>query len=95
MKKNYRRPRFVMAQITTIDKMDRSFDIRFWQRCGVRAIFATAWGMIDEARKWKRQRGRQPRLQRSVAVLKRREHLCVSPTTQPVPKQPFSRHKVR
>lgn len=49
-----------------ISKMDRSFDIAYWQRLGPAAILTEAWRMVVEAHA---QKGRDPselRLRRTV-----------------------------
>jgi hypothetical protein len=45
---------------------DGSFDIELWQSQGAEAIFAAAWELVNEARRWKGEDGDEPRLQRSV-----------------------------
>ncbi len=42
------RRRVVMARKTTIDKLDRSFDLEFWRRVGSRGRFAAAYQMVQE-----------------------------------------------
>jgi hypothetical protein len=61
----------VMERFGTIDQMDRSFDIAYWQRQGDAAIFRAAWELVEAY--W-RDRGRDPdelRLQRSVETFQR------------------------
>lgn len=61
----------VMERFGTIDQMDRSFDIAYWQRQGDAAIFRAAWELVETY--W-RDRGRDPdelRLQRSVEAFQR------------------------
>jgi hypothetical protein len=50
---------------------DRTFDIEFWQGQGDDAIFRAAWDMIVMAEELKH--GRQPRLDRTVTHVERRE----------------------
>jgi hypothetical protein len=61
----------VMERFGTIDQLDRSFDIEYWQRQGDAAIFRAAWELVEAY--W-RDRGRDPdelRLQRSVEAIQR------------------------
>jgi hypothetical protein len=60
-----------MERFGTIDQMDRSFDIIYWQRQGDAAIFRAAWELVEAY--W-RERGGDPdelRLQRSVEAFQR------------------------
>ena len=61
----------VRERLGTIDQMDRSFDIDYWQEQGDAAIFRAAWELVELY--W-RDRGRdlnELRLQRSVETLQR------------------------
>jgi hypothetical protein len=51
---------------------DRSFDLEFWQARGHEAIFAAAWEMVLEYRRFRGEEGDEPRLQRQVGGLVRR-----------------------
>lgn len=64
--------RVVMARLVKRGEQDRSFDLEFWRRVGDVGRFAAAWQMVNEVRLIRGQRGEQPRLQRSLSVLKRR-----------------------
>ena len=44
---NAERPEFVMERFGSIDEMDRSFDIEYWQRQGDAAIFRAAWELVE------------------------------------------------
>ncbi len=68
-----RRQRVVMAQLIRREDADRSFDLAFWQAVSAEVRMAVAWEMVQDARRIRGERGEQPRLQRSVAVLKRRD----------------------
>jgi hypothetical protein len=60
-----------MERFGTIDQMDRSFDIEYWQRQGDAAIFRAARELVEAY--W-RDRGRDPdelRLQRAVETFQR------------------------
>lgn len=61
-----------MARLVRREEQDRSFDLEFWRRVGDVGRFAAAWQMVNELRLIRGIRGEQPRLQRSVSVLKRR-----------------------
>ena len=64
--------RVVMSRLVRRDQQDRSFDLEFWQRIGAAGRFAAAWQMVKEVDLIRGEDGEQPRLQRSVSVLKRR-----------------------
>jgi len=66
------RERVVMARLVKRDEQDRSFDLEFWRKVGDVGRFAAAWQMVKEVHLVRGQRGEQPRLQRSLSVLKRR-----------------------
>jgi len=59
------------ARLVRITEDDRSFDIEFWQRAGIEAIFAAAWDMVQEVQAMRGKSGRQPGLQRSVENVQR------------------------
>ena len=50
---------------------DRTFDIEFWQEQGDEAIFRTAWKMVVMVEEFKH--GRQPRFERNVTRVQRKE----------------------
>ncbi len=54
-----------------IEKMDRSFDLKFWQAQPPKARFDAVWEMILHYMKVKGQDVRQLRLQRSVTHFQR------------------------
>ena len=66
------RRRTATARLLTRDADTLAFNIEFWRAQGPDARLAAAWDMVLEARRMRGQRGPEPRLQRSVAVLVRR-----------------------
>jgi hypothetical protein len=62
-----------MARLTRLGDDDRSFDREFWKKAGPSAIFEAMWDMVNEYFKIRGNRGDQPRLQRTVTCLKRKE----------------------
>ena len=54
-------------------KDDGQFDREFWREVGAEGIFAAAWQMVQEARAFRGETGGQPRLQRSILRIQRRE----------------------
>ena len=62
-----------MARKISWNQQDRSFDLEFWGKVGAEGRYAAAWQMVCELPLWKGKHAGQPRLQRSVASLKRRE----------------------
>ncbi len=54
-----------------IERMDRSFDLKFWQSQPPKARFDAVWEMIVHYMKVKGQDVRQLRLQRSVTHFQR------------------------
>lgn len=66
------RRRVVMSRLVRRDQQDRAFDFDFWQKIGAAGRFAAAWQMVREVNRIRGNNGEQPRLQRSVSVLKRR-----------------------
>lgn len=62
-----------MARKITWDQQNRSFDLEFWEKVGPEGKFAATWQMVCELPLWKGKNAGQPRLQRSIASLKRRE----------------------
>lgn len=73
VKKKRQKRRVVMVQMVPMEQATRAFDIRFWGRVGAHGRFAAAWDMVCDLRKWRGLRGCQPRLRRSIAILKPRE----------------------
>jgi len=61
----------IMSKLVSLNKMDRSFDLEFWDKVGVQGRFKAMWQMVleAEARKGKNV----PPLQRSVQNIKRRK----------------------
>ena len=49
------------------------FDFIFWKQAGIAKKFEAAWQMVLDLPKWKGKNAGQPRLRRSIAVLKPRE----------------------
>jgi hypothetical protein len=65
--------RVIMSRLGRLgDAESEDFDLRFWARVGLRGRLAAAWDMVREVERMRGRNGRQLRLQRSVAVLKRR-----------------------
>jgi hypothetical protein len=58
--------RVIMARLTPLKEMDRSFDVEFWQRKGTEAIFEAAWEMVVEAWKIKGRDESELKFQRTV-----------------------------
>lgn len=46
------------------------WDVRFWKRAGAEARFAAAWSMVGDFLKMRGKSGGQPRLRRTVQILK-------------------------
>lgn len=65
--------RIVEARLVRQGRDEDAFDRAFWQRAGHEAKFAAMWDMVREAQLIKGHDGEQPRLQRSIAALIRRE----------------------
>ena len=61
----------IMARVIKLKDDDRSFDLKFWRRIGAAGRFEAAWDMFVNC-PFQKKHGHQPRLKRSVAVLKRR-----------------------
>lgn len=55
------------------EKDDGSFDRAFWREIGAEGILDAAWDMVNEARAMRGLDGDEPRLQRSVCCLSRRQ----------------------
>ena len=70
---NIRKKRVVMERLVPIKKCDRSFDLLFWKRVGVKGKFEAAWDMVRDLVNWNPKYAPKPRLRRSFAVLKQRE----------------------
>lgn len=62
---------FVMERKGRLKDLDRSFDIKFWQRLGPEAIFDEAWRMVLHAHGIGEEENDQFRLQRTVENLRR------------------------
>lgn len=52
-------------------KEAEDFDIRFWRRAGALMRFAATWSMVIDYLKWKGHRSGQPRLRRTLQIIKR------------------------
>ncbi len=61
----------IMARRVPLSKMDRSFDLKFWEKVGVEGKWEAAWDMTIEVQRIRGENGDQPRLQRSVQNIKR------------------------
>src|ERR1022692_3694446 len=68
-----KRPAFVMERYGRISGMDRSFDIEYWQRLGVDAIFEAAWQMAVDARGRGAGGSDELRLRRTVEHFQRKQ----------------------
>lgn len=62
----------VMGRLVQLKDVDRSFDLEFWRRIGVRGKFEAAWGMVCDLCNWNKKYEPQQRLRRTVATLKLR-----------------------
>ena len=62
-----------LARLVSRRDADRRFDVDFWQRVGAEGRFAAMWQMVKEVQAIRGGDGREPRLQRSVQNLERRE----------------------
>jgi hypothetical protein len=60
-----------MERFGTIDEMDRSFDIEYWQRQGDAVIFRTAWELVEAYWRDQRRNPDELRLQESVEAFQR------------------------
>lgn len=67
-----RKKKVVMGRIVRLKDADRSFDLKFWRRVGVRGRFEAAWRMVCDLCNWNKNYGPQQRLRRTVATLKLR-----------------------
>ena len=65
--------RKVAARLVRRGEGDEEFDRQFWADLGHEARFAAAWEMVAEADLFRGNDVRQPRLQRSVQRIQRRE----------------------
>ena len=63
----------IMSKLVSLNKMDRSFDLEFWDKVGVQGRFEAMWQMVLEAEAIKGKNVKQFRLQRSVQNIKRRK----------------------
>jgi hypothetical protein len=70
-KSGSRRGDFVMEGLSRIDKLDRSFDIEFWQRQDSNARFSAAWELVVFAHRRKERDESELRLQRTIESLER------------------------
>jgi hypothetical protein len=67
------RPVFVMERYGRVSGMDRSFDIEYWQRLGVAAIFEAAWQMAVDAHRRTTGGSDELRLRRTVEHFQRKQ----------------------
>ena len=63
----------IKSKLVSLNKMDRSFDLEFWDKVGVQGRFQALWQMVLEAEAIKGKNAEQSRLQRSVQNIKRRK----------------------
>ncbi len=63
----------IMERKGRLEDLDRSFDIRFWQKQSPEARFTAAWELIIHAAKVKGLDVRQLRLQRFVENFQRQQ----------------------
>ena len=63
----------IMSKLVSLNKMDRSFDLEFWDKVGVQGRFQALWQMVLEAEAIKGKNAEPSRLQRSVQNIKRRK----------------------
>ena len=59
-----------MGRKIKLEEANRSFDLAFWKRVGVKGRFEALWQMVKEANMIKGKDGHQLRLQRSVQNIK-------------------------
>ena len=59
----------VMEKLTSLETLDRSFDIEFWQRQNATARFSAAWELVEFAHKLKGRNATELRLNRTLASL--------------------------
>jgi hypothetical protein len=62
---------FVMERFGVLQAMDRQFDIEYWQRLGVEAIFEAAWQMVVDYYRSRSGNNNELRLQRTVENFQR------------------------
>ncbi len=65
--------KIVMSKLVSLNEMDRSFDLEFWDKVGVNGRFEAMWQMVLEVQAMKGKNVEQFRLQRSVQNIKRRK----------------------
>ena len=65
--------RRITARLVRRGPEEAAFDREFWRRAGFEAIWAAAWEMVQEADRFRGRDASEPRLQRTVAVLRKRE----------------------
>jgi len=63
----------IMSKLVSLNKMDRSFDLEFWDKVGVQGRFQALSQMVLEAEAIKGKTAEQSRLQRPVQNIKRRK----------------------
>jgi hypothetical protein len=66
--------RLIMTRLATrADKIDRSFDIEFWQRLSEKRRMDAMWELVEAAHAMKGGDPHELRFQRSVESVKRRK----------------------
>ena len=59
----------VMEKLTSLETLDRSFDLEFWQRQNATARFSAAWELVEFAHKLKGRDAAELRLNRTIESL--------------------------
>lgn len=62
-----------MTRVTSLHKDDGDFDREFWQTVPPHERLALVWDMVVEMQAWRGNDGSEPRLQRSICRVERRE----------------------
>jgi hypothetical protein len=65
---------FVMERYGRLREMDRSFDIRYWQRLGPAAILEAEWQMVVDAHSQRPGGADELRLRKTVENFQRGRH---------------------
>ena len=61
------------AQLVKRGEDEQGFNREFWRKAGHEARFTALWQMVQEADLMRGGNGKQPRLQKSAEVLRKRE----------------------
>jgi len=62
-----------MARVVNLHEDDGTFDREFWQTVPPHERLALVWDMVVETQVWRGTDGSEPRLQRSVCRIERRQ----------------------